>query len=73
MKFSTHDHDNDETDDGECAESFHGAWWYISCHTSNLNGKYAKSAVIDGQHPVWNKWIYEEALKETRMMIRPKG
>jgi hypothetical protein len=73
MKFSTHDHDNDEFDNGSCAEQYHGAWWYGACHNSNLNGKYAKSAQVDGQHPVWSKWNKREALKETRMMIRPKG
>jgi hypothetical protein len=72
MKFSTHDHDNDEAY-GNCAEQYHGAWWYNACHGSNLNGEYAKSAVIHGQHPVWIDWKYSEALKETRMMIRPKG
>ena len=37
MAFSTRDNDNDLYD-GNCAERFLGAWWYASCHHSNLNG-----------------------------------
>jgi hypothetical protein len=62
MKFSTHDQDNDEADDGECAEWWHGTWWYKTCHSAELNGEY----------PVWMQWE-DEVLKETRIMIRPKG
>ncbi|KAK3796671.1 hypothetical protein RRG08_008442 [Elysia crispata] len=35
--FSTFDEDNDESS-LNCAEKYHGAWWYKSCHDSNLNG-----------------------------------
>ena len=35
--FSTSDNDND-SNDGNCAARFLGAWWYKHCHTSNLNG-----------------------------------
>ncbi|XP_037653574.1 ficolin-2 [Choloepus didactylus] len=38
-KFSTKDQDNDESS-SNCAESYTGAWWYKSCHWSNLNGRY---------------------------------
>uniref|UniRef100_A0ABM0MXI0 Fibrinogen-like protein A-like n=1 Tax=Saccoglossus kowalevskii TaxID=10224 RepID=A0ABM0MXI0_SACKO len=37
--FSTIDSDND-IDNGNCAAAYKGAWWYQSCHHSNLNGPY---------------------------------
>ncbi|XP_071790265.1 ficolin-2-like [Asterias amurensis] len=37
--FSTYDYDGDNSG-SNCASTYHGAWWYNSCHNSNLNGKY---------------------------------
>lgn len=34
-RFSTYD--NDKTP-GQCAQKYHGAWWYHDCITSALNG-----------------------------------
>lgn len=39
MQFSTNDNDNDMSS-GSCAILYKGAWWYQSCHWSNLNGLY---------------------------------
>ncbi|XP_068102727.1 microfibril-associated glycoprotein 4-like [Hyperolius riggenbachi] len=46
MNFSTYDKDRD-TYSGNCAERFHGAWWYNSCHSSNLNGKYQNGTTTE--------------------------
>ncbi|KAL3842361.1 hypothetical protein ACJMK2_020384 [Sinanodonta woodiana] len=43
MAFSTMDRDND-LDTDNCANVYHGAWWYRTCHTSNLNGHYGNTS-----------------------------
>ncbi|RUS74677.1 hypothetical protein EGW08_017557, partial [Elysia chlorotica] len=37
--FSTYDVDNDNSTIN-CAEKYHGAWWYYKCFNANLNGKW---------------------------------
>eukprot|EP00794_Sanderia_malayensis_P015052 gene15052-16605_t len=51
LKFSTKDEDNDSYD-GSCAIAYYGAWWYGSCHSSNLNGKY-----LNGNHRSYGNGI----------------
>ncbi|GIY56311.1 techylectin-5A, partial [Caerostris darwini] len=73
-KFSTKDQDNDPNE-GNCAESYKGAWWYSSCHNSNLNGLYLRGvhkSSADGVN--WSSFRgLNEALDTTEMKIRPKS
>ncbi|XP_053113762.1 veficolin-1-like [Hemicordylus capensis] len=74
LKFSTWDKDNDTNDKGSCAVSYKGAWWYSSCHNSNLNGLYLK-----GEHTSYANGInwstgkgYNYSYKYVDMKIRPQ-
>ena len=69
--FSTRDRDNDAYS-GHCAQLYKGAWWYVNCHDSNLNGLY-----LYGHHPSyadgvnWHQWKdYHYSLKVTVMKLR---
>ncbi|XP_011196814.2 ryncolin-1-like [Zeugodacus cucurbitae] len=73
QKFSTYDQDNDNWGEN-CAEKYKGAWWFNSCHYSELNGEYLK-----GTHKAYGKGIGWGAwhgpyysLKYTHMAIRPR-
>jgi len=71
-KFSTPDQDNDSWDK-DCANTFKGAWWYGSCHSSNLNGLYLggpHESYADGV--IWYDWTgHHYSLKISEMKIRP--
>ena len=69
MKFSTKDRDNDLSE-YSCALSWKGAWWYNSCHISNLNGKYYEEDLIPGQGINWKTWKNFTSLKKTEMKMR---
>ncbi|XP_053384827.1 microfibril-associated glycoprotein 4-like [Mercenaria mercenaria] len=71
MKFTTYDKDND-MHSTNCAVLHHGAWWYNSCHTSNLNGDYGNTAYAKG--PVWSSWKgHYSPMKTTEMKVRRIG
>jgi hypothetical protein len=68
MPFST----KDRTWGRSCAVDYNGAWWYNSCHYSNLNGKYLGSNTID---PKGITWYYIKntyySFRKSEMKIRP--
>ena len=69
--WSTPDQDNDESG-GNCAEYWHGAWWYNKCFHSNLNGRYHHGNDSSYAHGVFwrgkEEWL---SLKRTEMKTRP--
>ena len=71
-KFSTKDRDNDNRSNLSCAITYKGAWWYKSCHRSNLNGRYlfgTHSSPADGVN--WYHWKgYQYSLKFTEIKLR---
>ena len=70
MAFSTKDSDNDNSFQN-CAVISTGAWWYKSCHYSNLNGKY-----LGNKHSFngirWSQFRNQLSLKFAEMKLRPK-
>ena len=73
MMFSTKDRDNDKNNGWpNCAKQWKGAWWFNSCHYSNLNGQYLKE---DARSWSGISWYYftndERSFKNTEMKIRP--
>ncbi|KAL9982305.1 hypothetical protein ACROYT_G004332 [Oculina patagonica] len=72
MQFSTKDNDN-EPYSGSCAVKFKGAWWYRTCHASNLNGLYhggQHDSRADGVNWYTFRGFYY-SLKRTEMKLRP--
>ncbi|KAI8492923.1 hypothetical protein Bbelb_295200 [Branchiostoma belcheri] len=70
--FSTWDRDNDARS-GNCATICRGAWWYRSCHHSNLNGVYLFSEDNDHDQGIdWNTWTtHEDTLMLVEMRLLP--
>ena len=70
MQFSTKDRDNDQYSGGSCATSWHGAWWYGTCHHSNLNGLY-RSGLSGAQGVWWRQFLNNRiSLKFAQMKLR---
>lgn len=72
-RFSAKDQDYDDNADN-CAAVYKGAWWYASCHRSNLNGQYK----VGGNHATYADGInwytgrgHNYSYKKAEMKIRP--
>jgi len=72
MVFTTKDRDNDRWSKN-CAVYYTGAWWYNSCHSSNLNGKYQTGGETDCKGAIWNTFRGCLSLKFTEMKLRPSS
>nr|XP_006131889.1 ficolin-1-like isoform X1 [Pelodiscus sinensis]XP_014433410.1 ficolin-1-like isoform X2 [Pelodiscus sinensis] len=72
MKFSATDRDNDLNPDN-CASTFHGAWWFRTCHEAHLNGEYLQGAHDRADHGVlWKKGLGNQySYKLSEMKFRP--
>jgi len=68
IQFSTIDRNNA----GNTCTSEYGAWWYTSCHSSNLNGRYlggVHESYADGVE--WSSYKgYNYSYKIAEMLIR---
>ncbi|XP_068128693.1 ficolin-1-A-like [Hyperolius riggenbachi] len=75
LAFSTKDRNYDRAGGGNCAEKYFGAWWYHSCHFSNLNGLYlrGKHSRDSGSGVMWETFrgpYYSHKVSE--MKFRPE-
>ena len=68
MPFSTYDQDHDALRNN-CAQDYQTAWWFGSCHGSNLNGPYTESSQTFDRAILSNSWM-TEPLKISEMKIR---
>ncbi|XP_042561538.1 fibroleukin-like [Clupea harengus] len=82
--FSTPDRDNDLYPSGNCGAYYSSGWWFDSCMSANLNGKYYKTRYKGVRNGIfWGTWPnisrehyptnYRHAFKTVSMMIRPKS
>ena len=71
--FTTKDRDNDRHSTTNCAVHYTGAWWYNSCHYSNLNGKYLGNRKNDDRGLRWHQFRDSLSLKFTEMKLRPSS
>ena len=72
VKFSTRDNYNENLFLGNCAQRYHGAWWFNWCYNSHLNGRYYHNPFLSSEKGIiWVTWkgpYY--SLKFTEMKTR---
>jgi hypothetical protein len=72
MKFTTQDVDNDIKPGFNCAQLWHGAWWFKECFYAHLNGKYIGGLHTQPWHGViWDGFKGEDSLKSSEMKVGP--
>ncbi|XP_076071899.1 fibrinogen-like protein A [Mytilus galloprovincialis] len=67
--FTTRDRDNDFSSDFNCGIKTESGWWHNECTSANINGDYG-GMYNSTTKMHWKTWK-PNALKQTRMMIKP--
>ena len=71
-KFSAFNKDQDMDKKRHCAKKMQAGWWYRSCQTANLNGRYSYNKRTKNKSIFWNRWPSKTySFKEVEMKIRP--
>ena len=69
MEFTTYDQDQDH-DWGNCAQRFHGAWWYNKCYNTNPNGLYVTPGTDHHGSMNYQAFRGTEGLRSIKIMFR---
>jgi len=72
-KFSTHDRDNDENVNSNCATINKGGYWYKACRRVSPNGLYSHTPQCNfPQGIIWITWKPDICLKAISLAIKRK-